>query len=351
MSLQISRKHALVVSALAVSILAVGPLAAQSDSVAPGPYDFIPGERVLYAEDFQPSSSGASAMRRLTEATPRMTIDPREGRPFLHTKPPASFVAVLKEKLPERFTIDFDMYVPDAQVLRLSTAGTGANSSTIDIGPHSVAVSSPGGVMSVESDRMIAFFDHTKTMHYSITVDGPAVRIYVERVRVLNAPYANFGRSDRIKFYFNGGDDPTLIEANPPIWITDIRIAAGGNTLSYEELMAKGRIATHGILFDIGSDQIRGESAPTLKLIGDMLSTHADLKLTLEGHTDNVGPASINQTLSERRAAAVRQYLISNFRVDPSRLASAGFGDTKPSAPNTTPAGRQQNRRVELVKQ
>ena len=351
MSLQISRKHALVVSALAVSILAVGPLPAQSDSVAPGPYDFIPGERILYAEDFQPSSSGASAMRRLAEATARLAIDPREGRPFLHTRPPASFVAVLREKLPERFTIDFDMYIPDAQIVRLSTVGTGANSTTIDVGPHSVAVSSPNGVVSAEADRLIADFDHSKTMHYSIAVDGPAVRIYVERVRVLTAPNANFGRTDRISFYFNGGDDPGLIDANPPIWITDIRIAAGGNTFSYDELMAKGRVATQGILFDVGSDRIRPESAPTLKLIGDMLSAHADLKLTIEGHSDNLGAASSNQTLSRRRAEAVTQYLITTFRVDLSRLASVGFGDTRPAAPNSTPLGRQQNRRVELVKQ
>lgn len=350
MAFQISRKLALA-SALAVSILGVTRVAAQDDTTVPGPYDFIPGERILYSEDFQPSFSGSSAIRRLAEATARMAIAAREGRPFLHTRPPASFVAVLKEKLPERFTIDFDMYVPAEQIMRLSTVGTGANSTTIDIGPHSVAVSGPNGVVSVEADRLIADFDHAKTMHYSIAVDGPAVRIYIERARVLDVPNANFGRSERINFYFNGGDDPSLIDSNPPIWITDIRIAAGGTTLSYDELMAKGRVATHGILFDVGSDGIRPESAPTLKLIGDMLSSHADLKLTIEGHSDNLGAAGSNQTLSQRRAEAVRQYLISNFKVDPSRLASVGLGDTKPAAPNSTPAGRQQNRRVELVKQ
>ena len=81
-----------------------------------------------------------------------------------------------------------------------------------------------------------------------------------------------------------------------------------------------------------------------------MLSEHADLKLTIEGHTDNVGAAATNQALSEKRAAAVRQYLIDNHSVDGARLTAKGLGATKPSASNDTPEGRQNNRRVELVK-
>ena len=85
-------------------------------------------------------------------------------------------------------------------------------------------------------------------------------------------------------------------------------------------------------------------------MIGDMLKQHADLKLTIEGHTDNTGAAAANKTLSDKRAAAVKAYLTSSFGIDAKRLGSAGMGDTKPAAPNTTQEGRQQNRRVELVK-
>ena len=113
---------------------------------------------------------------------------------------------------------------------------------------------------------------------------------------------------------------------------------------------ADGRVSTHGILFATNSDAIRPESAPTLEEIATMLQQHPDLKLTIEGHTDNVGAAAANQALSERRAAAVRQYLISHFQIDGARLTSKGFGATKPAASNDTPEGRQQNRRVELVK-
>ena len=115
-------------------------------------------------------------------------------------------------------------------------------------------------------------------------------------------------------------------------------------------LTASGRVSTQGILFDVNSDRIRGESTPTLKEIGEMLAQHVDLKLTIEGHTDNTGTATGNQALSERRAAAVRQYLIDTFKIDGGRLNSAGFGATRPVASNDTPVGRQNNRRVDLVK-
>ena len=124
---------------------------------------------------------------------------------------------------------------------------------------------------------------------------------------------------------------------------------AGGKKL-YDALSESGRVATQGIYFDTGSDRIRPESTPTLKEIGTMLTEHGDLKLTIEGHTDNVGNAAANQDLSQRRAAAVKDYLVAKHGIDSSRINSAGLGDKKPAAPNATPEGRQQNRRVELVK-
>jgi len=108
--------------------------------------------------------------------------------------------------------------------------------------------------------------------------------------------------------------------------------------------------ATQGIYFDTGSDRVRPESSPTLKEIAAMLKEHEDLKLTIEGHTDNVGAAAANQSLSEKRAAAVKAALVGSYGVDAARLESKGLGATKPAAKNDTAEGRQTNRRVELVK-
>lgn len=81
-----------------------------------------------------------------------------------------------------------------------------------------------------------------------------------------------------------------------------------------------------------------------------MLKQHSDLRLSIEGHTDADGVAGYNQDLSERRAASVRQFLVEKHGIDGSRLETAGFGASKPVADNSTPEGKQQNRRVELVK-
>jgi OmpA-OmpF porin, OOP family len=69
-----------------------------------------------------------------------------------------------------------------------------------------------------------------------------------------------------------------------------------------------------------------------------------------EGHTDSQGDDAYNQELSERRAGAVRQYLIETYGIAADRLEAEGFGESRPVADNETPEGRQQNRRVELVK-
>ena len=81
-----------------------------------------------------------------------------------------------------------------------------------------------------------------------------------------------------------------------------------------------------------------------------MLRQHPELKLRIEGHTDNVGAKDANLTLSERRALAVKKALVTDFQIDEARLQSQGFGDSKPAGSNATPEGRQNNRRVELVR-
>ena len=106
----------------------------------------------------------------------------------------------------------------------------------------------------------------------------------------------------------------------------------------------------HGILFDTGQATIRDESKGDLQALGDLLKQQAALRLEIQGHTDNVGAAAFNQRLSEARAVAVKQYIVTNFGVAADRLTTAGFGDTKPVSDNSTEIGRAQNRRVELVK-
>jgi outer membrane protein OmpA-like peptidoglycan-associated protein len=115
-------------------------------------------------------------------------------------------------------------------------------------------------------------------------------------------------------------------------------------------LNEQGQIALHNILFDTGKATLKPESSRELQLVIDVLKADAALKLEIQGHTDNTGAKAANQTLSQQRADAVRDYLVKTGGIAAARLTAVGYGDTKPVAPNTTDDGKAQNRRVQLVK-
>ena len=103
------------------------------------------------------------------------------------------------------------------------------------------------------------------------------------------------------------------------------------------------------IHFDTGKSTIKSESEPIIEQIVQLLKGNADLKLGVEGHTDNVGDPKSNQKLSEDRAKSVVAAL-TKAGVDGQRLIAAGFGQDRPVADNRSEEGRAKNRRVELVK-
>ncbi len=126
-------------------------------------------------------------------------------------------------------------------------------------------------------------------------------------------------------------------------------VTADPSSLS-DEINKSGRVAVYGIHFDTGKATIQPDSENVLGEIVKLLQQNPDLKLRVEGHTDNQGNAAANQTLSEKRAQAVVAWLVAH-EVSASRLTAVGLGQTKPVADNSTPEGRTKNRRVDLVKQ
>ena len=112
----------------------------------------------------------------------------------------------------------------------------------------------------------------------------------------------------------------------------------------------RGLIVTlsSGVFFDSGKSTLKKGAQTTLTRIANQLKGDSSVKVTVEGHTDNTGTAEKNQALSEKRAEAVRDFLVSTG-VPSDRVTAVGKGDTQPIATNKTAAGRQQNRRVELV--
>jgi OmpA-OmpF porin, OOP family len=297
-------------------------------------YDFVPGSRTIYYDDFSGDEVG-DFPRRMKLSDGNLEVVNIKEQKMLRSADGGTMFIVLPEKLPPRFTVEAVYHSPvetNPMFFR-----TGGNGNRFGCYPNSAFVDAEAKSGSKTGSLPTGF------VNCRFTVDTKYVRGYIDSARTANAPGVDIARTDTLYLQLPGG------AANDPTLLASIRVAEGGKKL-YDLISTKGRASTQGILFDVGSDHIRGESTPTLAEIGDMLKTHPTLKLTIEGHTDNAGSAAANQSLSEKRAAAVKQFLVSTYAIDAARLKSVGYGSTKPVSPNTTDEGRQNNRRVELVK-
>jgi outer membrane protein OmpA-like peptidoglycan-associated protein len=303
-------------------------------------YDFKPGDRIVYFEDLTKDEVG-NFPKRMEFKSGALEIVEWQGQRFLRATENSKFSLILPEVLPERFTMEFDYAVPYGAVW--VTIGGDEDNKVIEFHAQGGYVRVRNGHTGVDASGRYSNTDERDNMRRArVLGDGRYIKVYVDDKRIVNVPNADLGRRNRIHFNTGGNvDRPSLLG--------NFRVAESGKKI-YDALAASGRVATQGIFFDTGSDRIRPESTPTLKEIGQMLTEHADLKLTIEGHTDNVGSSQANHDLSHKRAKAVAQYLVDKHGVDASRLQSTGFGDKKPTTKNDTPEGRQQNRRVELVK-
>jgi outer membrane protein OmpA-like peptidoglycan-associated protein len=121
------------------------------------------------------------------------------------------------------------------------------------------------------------------------------------------------------------------------------------NTILATRDSARGLIANMSdVLFETGKYELRPDARERLAKVSGIVLAYPGLHLEIEGHTDSVGTDEYNQQLSERRAQAVRDYLVQQG-IGAGAIVARGLGKTSPIAPNDTPEGRQKNRRVELV--
>jgi outer membrane protein OmpA-like peptidoglycan-associated protein len=109
------------------------------------------------------------------------------------------------------------------------------------------------------------------------------------------------------------------------------------------------------VLFDFDKHDLRPEAFPSLEKVAEVLRSRAGSPVTIEGHTDGKGSDAYNQPLSEKRAQAVREWLVKNGGASGARITTKGWGKSKPIVPNTRPdgsddpEGRKKNRRVEIT--
>jgi len=315
-------------------------------------YDFVPGETVLFYEDFADDVVG-DFPRRMEFVTGNWEVVEWEGRRLLRNTGPrhSAVKIVLPRALPEHFTIEFDAYFPHSNyvIIVAPSPPAGVNNHSGLSGHYFQVGAASGTGVTTRDNQGSRSTSRTEEMveglvPIRILADGRYARVYVNEKRVANIPNADLRRSDELWI-----ENTYHASHDVPLYIGAIRIAEGGTDL-YRKLSDEGRVATQGILFALNSATIQPESTPTLGEIGDMLKEHPELRVRIEGHTDATGDDASNLSLSERRAAAVRAYLVESFGIDAARLESVGLGEAQPVGDNATPEGRQNNRRVELVK-
>lgn len=340
---------------------------------------FIPGKDVLFFEDFQTARLGSGqqnwhmyeydasddferpSVRSVPAASGSWLKMPRKGFVF-----PNGFL-----RLPESCTIEFDMYA-DPQKMSEHEGGlktcfvaredreeysiywNTAPELKLDVHPHGSnqfvhmqANTEYNGDLSQE--QMTLF---TKTFpqgwksgavnHVAISRNGSAVKLFLNGKEHINLPNGlpkkgNYNFMMATNLYGDG------------IYFTNLRIA--GNVPNAKNDMAThGKFVTNAIYFDVNSARIKAESWATLNQAAAAIKSVSG-NILIVGHTDSDGSAAANITLSQNRAASVKNALVKEFGIDGARLLTDGKGAASPVENNNTAAGNARNRRVEFIKQ
>jgi outer membrane protein OmpA-like peptidoglycan-associated protein len=311
-------------------------------------YDFVPGDKVIFYDDLSGEEIGEFPSRwRLDEGV--FEIAKQGGKNYILCTDKGSIrPKIATGALPPKYTIEMEFYIKGGDTRGHWFFIKWYNGEGQEIGNFNIQDKFRTNLRLLDKD--IASKELSAPLSggihtMRIMATQSTMKCYIDNERMANVPAVESFKPVDFGVYM----DPWKDEPNNPMLIGTFRYAEGGKTLK-QQLDEAGRIVTHGILFDSGSDKIKGESYKTLADIGALLTDNPALRLSIEGHTDSDGTDEYNLTLSQKRAASVRDYLIANYKIAPERLESKGLGESKPIDKNITPEGKANNRRVELVK-
>lgn len=329
-------------------------------------FDFVPGEKVIYYDDFSQDAVGDfPALWNTNGSAEVVTTNLFPGNWMKFVMDECVWTDELL-KLPENYTIEFDV-IPIGGLegagmsgwrMRLmqaknakawdsgATPGNGGFKFTVEyFGRPSYNTWLMG---ECSSQNLSGYVDKeefkekiNQKYHISIWVQKTRVRLYQNENKIIDLPKAfptGCVKPDRIRFEQGAA------------MISNIRIAVGAPDMR-NKLMTEGKLVTYGIYFDVNKDVVKPESYGTLKEIATILNEVPDVKVKIVGHTDSDGADAMNLDLSKRRAASVKAELAKSFGVNADRLITDGAGETQPVAPNDTPVNKALNRRVEFIKQ
>ncbi len=320
-------------------------------------FDFVPGEKVIFYDDFSQDKLGDFPALWFSNGSGEVvTLNNYPGN-WLSFAASGAYYPDRNLLTTENFTVEFDMIFNFEEGMSFG-AGFYIVSGNIKDPSEGGAVPGIAGVKTVFSplDIQLSGYENGsytiggegsniiksgEKVHYSYWIQKQRLRIYANEKKVVDAPRiipAGY-KFNMLRF--------ELDDSKP--FIANFRVAAGLPD-TRNKLITEGKLVTYGIYFDVNKDVVKPESYGTLKDIAAILNEVPDVKVKIFGHTDADGDDAKNMDLSKRRAASVKSELVKTFGVKATQMETDGLGETKPVAPNDTPVNKALNRRVEFIK-
>lgn len=360
-----------------------GGTGARSPIAAYSRYDFIPGEKVLYAEDLAQDNIGELPLGWNTRGKGEVvTLENFPGK-WMRMFTGSTYLFGNSKAFGENFTVEFDLIVDGTapkgtrffpsfkfgmfnsgnkkvtdKNLFVEADWLGRNVVDINTKPNLDAISKvelysreTGGQAFNTGTMDFAAFSKTfyKPAHYAIQVQKTRIRVWIDGNKVFDLPDAVNTTVPLNNLFVGVADYHFYNESNFGLYISNIKVATGVPDTRHK-LLDEGKFSTTGILFDLNSATIKPESNSILKEIGNLMKENSELKVKIVGHTSSDGDDAANLELSKKRAAAIKDALVKDHKIEESRLQTEGKGETQPVGDNKTKEGQAQNRRVEFIK-
>ncbi|MFO7620856.1 MAG: OmpA family protein [Bacteroidales bacterium] len=332
----------------------------QDKLVSHSNYDFVPGDQVLFYEDFSQDNIGdLPALWASNGSGEVKTLNIAEGKWFHMNGEDATYCFTKALKFPSNFIMEFDL-IPDADyadgtilTFYQETEDRELNDQLYpgEKGLHIVIGNDIWETKGYDNDNedwltgqgKKATVENEKVNHVIIWVQNRRVRIYHKGEKAVDMGTNIHAGTEFNRFRFSGWDRASLP------YVSNIKITtASPDTRS--KLITEGKLVTYGIYFDSGKDIVKPESYGTINEIAAVLKENPELRIKITGHTDSDGDDAMNLDLSKRRATNVKQYLVNEFQIESNRIESDGKGETEPIIANSSPENKAKNRRVEFIK-
>jgi OmpA-OmpF porin, OOP family len=341
-------------------------------------YDFVPGEKVLYAEDFSQDAIGELSTNWNSDGSGEViTLEKYPGR-WMRLHKGVSYLTANQATFGQNYTVEFDLILqlknngwmyPDFLVSLLSgrELSPADNSLLKDYKQFSAVTArlvpsennASRAVMESFTDGKQYFKSgivaigplqnwYGQPMHIAIQVQKERFRCWINELKAFDVPKGvrTIDTMNQLRFEVGGTN---YSEETYGVFIGNVKIATGLPDTRHK-LIEEGKFSTNGILFDLQSAVIRPESYGVVKEIAGVLKENPGIRVKVIGHTSSDGDDAANLELSKKRSAAVKAMLAGEFGIDAGRIETEGKGEMEPVGDNKTKEGRVQNRRVEFVK-